>query len=195
MQNLAQKILSHEEYLQLERSALEKSEYYRGEIFLMAGAREIHNLVVTNLVGEFRTLFKNQPCKVYPSDMKVYVEDSDLFTYPDVTIVCSKALFYDDAKDVLLNPEVVIEVLSPSTEKYDRGKKFELYRKNPHLKEYILVSTKQKKLESFLKQKFDWSYKESLDTDLEFSIRSLGVSFLIEEIYSKVELEEDLDWK
>lgn len=195
MENLARRLLTHSEYLKLEREALEKSECYRGEIFRMNGANEIHNLVVTNLIGEISILFKNQPCKVYPSDMKVYIQESDLFTYPDVTIVCSKALFYDDSNDVLLNPEVVIEVLSPMTEKYDRGKKFELYRKNPNLKEYILVSTKQKKMESFLKQEFDWSYKETLDADKEFSICSLGVSILIDEVYAKVEMKEETDWK
>lgn len=185
--------LSPEEYLTLEREAFEKSEYYRGEIFAMAGAREAHNLIVANLVAKLHGIFIHQPCKVYPSDMKVHVHKKDFFTYPDVTVVCGKAEFYDDTKDVLLNPEVVIEVLSPTTEKYDRGKKFELYRNNPHIKEYILVSTQEKKIESYLKQESDWSFKDSSITESEFPIRSLSISLNIDDIYSKVTWEEDLD--
>jgi Uma2 family endonuclease len=191
MKNVALKLLSPEEYLFGERQAKEKSEFYNGELFAMAGAKEAHNLIVTNLLREISTFLKNKPCKVYPSDMKVYAHKGNFFTYPDITIVCGKAEFYDTNQDVLVNPEVIIEVLSSTTEKYDRGKKFELYRNNPHVKEYILVSTKEKKIESFFKRETDWSFRESLETQTQFPIRSLEIELIIDEIYAKVELEEE----
>jgi Uma2 family endonuclease len=185
------KYVTPDEYLALEREALEKSEYCRGEIFAMAGAREAHNLIVANLVRVLGNIFIKEPCKVYPPDMKVHVHKEDFFTYPDVSIVCGIAEFYDDTRDVLLNPEVIIEVLSPTTEKYDRGKKFELYRNNPHIKEYILVSTQEKKIESYLKRENDWSYMDSSKEAQDFPIRSLKVALNLEDIYAKVEWETE----
>lgn len=128
MENETGKRYTEDEYLELERKAEFKSEYYAGEIFMMAGAKEHHNLILWNLLGEIHALFKKRPCKAYPSDMRVKVSESGLYTYPDISIVCDKAEFLDENNDTLLNPIVIIEVLSESTESYDRGKKFEFYR-------------------------------------------------------------------
>src|SRR5215510_15498100 len=113
--------LTPEEYLALERKAGYKSEYFAGEIFAMSGASEQHNLIVANVVATLHTQFRNRPCKVYASDMRVKVSPTSLYTYPDVVALCSEPRFDDDQKDTLLNPTVIIEVLSPSTEAYDRG--------------------------------------------------------------------------
>jgi Uma2 family endonuclease len=129
-----------EEYLALERNAEAKSEYFAGEIFLMAGASERHNLIVANLIAEFRSQFKNRACKVYPSDMRVKVSASGLYTYPDVTVVCGEPQFEDEHKDTLLNPTLIIEVLSESSEAYDRGKNFEHYRSLKTLSDYLIIA-------------------------------------------------------
>ena len=121
--------LSEEEYLEIERKAEFKSEYFGGEMFAMAGANEAHNLLVTNLVRELSEQLRPRPCRVYSNDMRVRVAASGLYTYPDVVSVCGESRFLDEQRDTLLNLNLLVEVLSPSTaEAYDRGLKFEQYR-------------------------------------------------------------------
>ncbi|MCC5815557.1 MAG: Uma2 family endonuclease [Leptospira sp.] len=188
MENLARKFLSEEEYLELERKAEFKSEYYKGEIFAMAGAKRKHNAIVTALIANLYPLLKHKPCEVYPSDMKVRNKADRFYTYPDVTIVCGKPEFIDDEEDVLTNPQVIIEVLSKSTESYDRGGKFALYRNIPSVKEYILVSSDEKKIESFHRQGDEWVFRESLDHPGEiFRLQSMDVELALDAIYEKVE--------
>src|SRR5262249_39888199 len=116
-----------EEYLALERAAERRSEYYAGEIFAMGGASRKHIVIVANISGQLWSQLKGRPCRVYPNDMRVKVSPTGLYTYPDVAVVCGLDQFDDDHQDTLLNPTVIIEVLSKSTEAYDRGKKFEHY--------------------------------------------------------------------
>ena len=146
MDNLARKFLTEEEYLELERKAHSKSEYYKGATFGMAGAKRKQNLLVTNLCREISISLKEKLCEVYQSDMKIRNKTDSFFTYPDVSIVCGTPDFLDEKEDVLLNPQVILQVLSTSTEKYDRGAKFALYRNIPCIQEYILVSSEEKKL-------------------------------------------------
>jgi len=127
--------LSEEEYLEFERNSEIKHEYFDGEIFAMSGASEAHNLIVANVIGELGSQLKKKPCRVYPSHMRVKIESTKFYTYPDVMIVCEKENFADDKEDMQLNPDVIIEVLSDSTESYDRGKKFSHYRQIASLKE------------------------------------------------------------
>ncbi|HNN07206.1 MAG TPA: Uma2 family endonuclease [Leptospiraceae bacterium] len=181
MDNWARKFLTEEEYLNLERNSSSKNEFFRGELFAMAGAKEKHNLIVTNLIRDISTALKKTPCRVYPSDMRVKVSASGLYTYPDISLVCEKPKFTDGRNNTLLNPSVIIEVLAESTESYDRGKKFELYRTLPSLKEYILVSSEQKKLESFLNRADGWMMLESIIGN-HFLIRSLNIFLDIEDI-------------
>lgn len=190
MDNLARKFLTEEEYLNHERNSNTKNEFFRGEIFAMAGAKEKHNLIVTNLIRDLSTALKKTACRVYPSDMRVKVSASGLYTYPDISLVCEKPNFADGRNDTLLNPSVIIEVLSDSTESYDRGKKFELYRTLSSLKEYILISSDQKKLESFLNRTDGWILQES-GTGNSFLIRSLNILLDIEDIYDKTEMGEE----
>src|SRR2546426_6586677 len=141
-----------EEYLALERKAEHKSEYFAGEIFAMTGASERHNLIVTNLVRELSLQLKGRPCKTYSSDMRVKVGATGLFTYPDVIVVCGPTQFDDEQQDTVVNPSVIIEVLSKSTEGYDRGEKFAHYRKLESLTDYLLVSQTKPHVEHYVRQ-------------------------------------------
>jgi Uma2 family endonuclease len=186
MENLARGLFTEEEYLERERKAHSKSEYYKGEIFALSGVKRNHNLLVTNLCREISSALRGKPCEVYPSDMRVRNKKDQFYTYPDVTIVCGKPEFLNDTEDVLLNPQIIIAVLSDSTEKYDRGAKFALYRNIPSLQEYILVSTNEMKLESFHRNGSDWIFRESIHDEV-FRIQSLDVVLNLEEVYEKVE--------
>ena len=133
MSALPEPFITPEQYLEIERKAADKSEYHSGQMFAMAGASREHNLITANVVGELRSLLRGRPCKTYPSDMRVLVLATGLHTYPDVSVACGEPEFLDGALDVLLNPLVIVEVLSSSTEPYDRGAKFALYQHLPSL--------------------------------------------------------------
>ncbi len=179
--------LSEEEYLELERNSETKNEYFDGEIFDMAGASEAHNLIVANVVGELRSQLKKKPCRVYPSDMRLKIESTKLYTYPDVMIVCGERKFGDKEKDMLLNPDVIIEVLSDSTESYDRGKKFSHYRQIASLKEYVLISQNIRKIERFSKtQTRQWIWDDTDEDHPEMILESVGCSLHLDEVYDKV---------
>jgi Uma2 family endonuclease len=149
MSSQAQKRSTAEEYLALERQAQCKSEYYAGEIFAVAGASRWHNLIVANVIGELRSQLKGQPCTTYPSDMRVKISPTGLYTYPDVTVVCGEAQFDDTQQDTLLNPTLIVEVLSESTAAYDRGGKFAHYRKLATLMEYVLITPTKPHIEHY----------------------------------------------
>ena len=128
------KFITPEEYLRLERASQEKHEYFKGEIFAMTGATENHNIIAGSTFAALYSELRKKPCQIYPSDMRVRIPATGLYTYPDISVVCGTPEFEDDGLDTLLNPTVIIEVLSPSTEPYDRGKKFQHYRTIPTLK-------------------------------------------------------------
>src|SRR5580658_5380830 len=123
--------LSEAEYLEIERRAEIKSEFLGGEMFAMSGGTRGHSLIAINLAGEFRAQLKGRPCIPYNSDLRVKIEAAGLYTYPDLSVVCGDQQFEDEQGDTLLNPTVIVEVLSDSREAYDRGKKFEIYRRVP----------------------------------------------------------------
>ncbi|MFS8071752.1 MAG: Uma2 family endonuclease, partial [Byssovorax sp.] len=141
-----------EEYLAWERSSDEKHEYFDGEVFAMAGASEEHNLIVTNIVATLWIALRQRPCKVYPSDLRVKIPSTGLYTYPDASVLCDRPEFEDDAADTLLNPQIIFEVLSDSTEDYDRGTKFKHYRSIPSFREYVLVSQTEILVEHSIRQ-------------------------------------------
>jgi Uma2 family endonuclease len=141
-----------EQYLALERQALEKHEYHDGSIFAMAGASRRHNLIATNLCREISSRLRDRPCEVYIGEMRVCVAPTGLYTYPDVVAVCGEPRLQDAEMDTLLNPTVIVEVLSPSTEAYDRGGKFAHYRRLESLREYVLVSQDRVRVERFTRQ-------------------------------------------
>ena len=183
--------LTPEDYLALERSADFKSEYFNGEIFAMTGASESHNLVVINTIRELSTQLKKRPCKVYANDMRVKVDPTGLYTYPDVVVTCGKAQFDDTHLDTLLNPVLIVEVLSDSTEAYDRGRKFEHYRKLDSLVEYVLIAQNRPHIESYRRQADQqWLLREYSELDGTLRLLSIDCDLALAEIYEKVELLE-----
>lgn len=180
-------LLSEEEYLAVERQAEFRSEYLAGEMFAMAGASRRHNRVVTNLVAALDNQLRERPCNVYSNDMRVKVQGAGLFTYPDVVVTCGEERFADGENDVLLNPMVIVEVLSASTEAYDRGKKFESYQSIESLKEYILVSQESPRVERFVRQGGrNWIYSEAHEPGERVIIQSIECELKLEDIYLKV---------
>jgi Uma2 family endonuclease len=177
-------------YLALEREAEEKHEYLDGEIFAMAGASEAHILIVANLVMELGRQLKGRPCKVYPNDMRVNVRPRGLYTYPDVVVVCGKTELEDQHFDTLLNPTVIFEVLSPSTEGYDRGAKFESYRGVVSLAEYVLVSQEKVHVEHYGRQPDGrWMLSETSLIDTMLELPAIGCRLPLSEIYDKTEIQ------
>src|SRR5919206_4091804 len=158
MSSLPSYYLSPEEYLAIERKAEYKSEYFDGVVYAMAGGSERHNLIAANIIIALGVQLRDRPCRVYPSDLKVRVPNSRKFFYPDVSVVCGETQFADEERDVVLNPIVVVEVLSESTAAFDRGKKFQSYQQIESLQEYLLVSQDEFVVEHFLRQEGGWFY-------------------------------------
>lgn len=189
MTSQAQTRYTPEEYLALERQAQCKSEYYAGEIFAMAGASRWHNLIVTNVLRELSLQLKGRPCTTYPSDMRVKVSPTGLYTYPDITVVCGEARFEDNQQDTLLNPTLIVEVLSESTEAYDRGGKFAHYRKLASLMEYVLITQTKPHIEPYLRQPDNrWLLAEADSLSDTIHLPSIECHLALAEVYDKVDI-------
>lgn len=181
--------LTPEEYLTIERQAAYKSEYFNGEIFAMTGASRKHNLITLNIAGEFRRQLKGQPCETYVSDMRVRVPATSLYTYPDVSVVCGEPKFEDDFVDTLLNPTLLVEVLSESTELYDRGKKSGYYRTIQSLTEYLLVAQDEYKVEQYVRQPDGrWLLTDIRLLDGVVELASVNCALALKEVYDRVAL-------
>lgn len=180
---------SPEEYLKIEREAVYKSEYFNGEIFAMSGASRKHNLITLNLASAIHQQLLEKTCEVYASDMRVKVSVTGLYTYPDVVVVCSSPQFDDAFTDTLINPDVIVEVLSPSTEAYDRGAKFQHYRSLPSLSEYILVHQDSCHVEQFVRRPdSSWVFQEYSNPSDRFEISSIGCELSLSVIYNKLDM-------
>lgn len=175
-----------EQYLALERKTEHKSEYVNGRIYAMSGASREHNLISANVLGELHAQMKGRPCEIYASDMRVKVRDTGMYTYPDVVVACGEIRFEDAHVDTLLTPTVIIEVLSPSTEGYDRGDKFAHYRRLESLQEYILIAPDKGRVEQFVRQGQQWLLTEVSGLDAVLYLRSIGCEVALREIYDKV---------
>jgi len=186
--------ISPEEYLEIERRAETKSEYLDGEMFAMTGVTRKHSLVTTNLVRELSQRLIDRPCEVHSSDLRVYIPATGLYTYPDLAIVCGEPRFEEDQEiDTLLNPTLIIEVLSPSTEAYDRGKKFEHYDTIESLAEYVLVSQATPRVGQFVRQEGGhWLFPATSGLDSKVALPSIGCELALAAVYHKVQLEEKL---
>ncbi len=180
-----------EEYLRRERQAEFRSEYFRGEMFAMAGASANHNLIVLNTGAHLGQQLKKKPCRVYPSDLKLRVEATGLYTYPDLTVVCGEPQLETDSGDVLLNPIVIIEVLSDSTEAYDRGKKFEHYRTIPSLKHYVLISQDRHSIDCFTRTEATWTLANCQGPQGTVSLAEIDGLLAATEVYDKVVFSEE----
>ncbi|GLU55638.1 Uma2 family endonuclease [Dyadobacter frigoris] len=184
-----QKYYSEGEYLDIERDAGYKSEYYNGEIFAMAGAGHNHNRIVENLSIEIGGFFKGKSCRTYSSDQRIHIPETFLYTYPDLLIVCDKNQYLDDKKDTILNPTVIIEVLSESTEAYDRGQKFHFYRSIASLQEYVLINSRSFAAEVFRKNEEGlWVLaSEAYNLNDPLEIASVGLKLPMTDIYAQTE--------
>jgi Uma2 family endonuclease len=176
--------LTEAEYLALERRAEGKSEFLDGEMFAMSGGSSSHSLIQCNLIRELGTRLKGSPCVLYSSDMRVKVQAVGLYTYPDVSVACDPIQFEDEHDDTLLNPVVIVEVLSDSSEAYDRGKKFEFYRQLPSLREYVLAHQHQPRIEQYIRQTGGgWLLREVAGLESKLSLASVGVTTKMSEVY------------
>jgi Uma2 family endonuclease len=180
-------LLTPEEYLAAERKAETRSEYFAGEVFAMVGASKRHNLIAANIIRVLGNQLLERACNVYPSDMRVKVSATGKYTYPDVVVACEPELFDDAENDTLLNPVVIIEVLSASTEAYDRGKKFEQYQQIASLTEYILVAQEPYRIEQYVRQSDkEWRYSEYHDAGDVIKIGFIGCEIALNDAYIKV---------
>ena len=180
--------ITPEQYLALERQAETKSEYFAGEIFAMAGASREHNRISGNAFGELWSQLRDRPCATYNSDMKVRTTE-DHYAYPDVTVVCGEAQFGGEEREVLLNPTLIVEVLSPSTEAWDRGGKFEQYRQRESLQEYVLIAQDRPHVERYARQEDgQWLLTEVNGLEAVLALPSIGGELALAEVYRKVTL-------
>lgn len=181
------------EYLAFERDSEERHEYYFGEIFNMSGASRKHNRIAQNLGSEFYLRLKGAKCNPYQSDLRVRIPHKAIYTYPDVLVVCGKEEFEDDVFDTLLNPTIIVEVLSAGTESYDRSKKFEYYQLIPSLKEYLLISQEGYLVEQFIKQENKkWIYQIYNDLSESVHFPSLNTHIPLADIYYDIIFDENL---
>jgi Uma2 family endonuclease len=189
MEHEASQKISPEEYLALERKAPFRSEYANGEVFAHAGASRTHNLIVANALACLHAQLAERACEVYSNDMRVGVAAEGPYLYPDVVVVCGGPVFSDEHSDTLLNPTLIIEVLSESTEAYDRGGKFAHYRLLASLQEYLLVSQTEPRVERFARQPDEkWLLSEVRGLEGALQLDSIGCGFPMQAIYAKTRL-------
>ena len=188
MSGLPKRYFTPAEYLELECKADYKSQYVAGEIYAMSGAQSAHVLIQCNLIAALHNLFRGKGCNVFSSDMRVKAQRGELYTYPDASALCGKAEFdFSSKPESLLNPQVIFEVLSPSTEAFDRGEKFARYRRLESLADYVLVASEQMRVEHFVRQTGgDWLLTEYNQPEHRVPLRSVDCELPLSEIYYQV---------
>jgi Uma2 family endonuclease len=176
-----------EEYLSLEEKSLEKNEYYKGEIFAMAGASIQHNQIASNTHIAIGNHLQNRKCQIFQSDLKINVAKNSLISYPDLSIVCGAIETLQNHKDIVTNPSVLIEILSPTTQDYDRGGKFKLYRDIATLQEYILISSTENLVEKYTRQpNVTWLLEEFKTVDAIMAISTIDMQLPLHDIFREV---------
>jgi Uma2 family endonuclease len=187
----AQKKWTVEEYLDFERKSEERHEYFDGEIFAMSGASEQHILITGNTFSSLLVQLRKRPCKVYPIDMRVKVSPIK-YTYPDISVVCGEPQFEGPIVDMLLNPTVIVEVLSPSTEIYDRGKKLDYYQTLESLQEYLLIAQDMVRIEHYVRQTTGgWFYSQVKALESVIELPSINCTLSLTDVYDKVTFPSD----
>ncbi|MDQ2841274.1 MAG: Uma2 family endonuclease [Acidobacteriota bacterium] len=180
-------VITEEEYLRLERASDHKSEFINGEIFAMAGGKLRHSLITANFAGALGAKLRGGNCLVFSPDLRVRTATSGSYVYPDVSVVCGVPQVHEGAGDILINPKLVVEVLSPSTADYDHGKKFELYREIVSLEDYVLVDTGTARVEHFARQPDgSWTFREYRGIEAAVPFASLGCTVELAEVYAGV---------
>ena len=187
MASLAKPRFTPQEYLAMEREAEYKSEYVSGEIFAMAGTSYKHTIIVANLLRELGGQLRGGPCRAVANDLRVSVQATGAYTYPDVVIVCGQPQFGDEYLDTLLNPTVLMEVLSDSTEAFDRGGKFAHYRRLESLQEYVLITQSLMRVEHFVRDGERWVLSELNKPEDTLELASVSASILLPDIYEDIE--------
>lgn len=185
--------LTPEEYLAIERHAETKSEYVGGEMFAMARVSPPHALIVANVCRELSRSLTDRSCFVFSTDLRLRVEETDLHCYPDVMVVCGSPRYVDEENDTLLNPSLIVEVLSPSTEDWDRGGKFAHYRTIGSVTDYLLIRQDGFHVELFHRapEGRHWIFTETDGIDESVELASIGVRLELAQVYHKV---EELGW-
>ena len=176
-----------EEYLALERHAEFKSEYIDGRIVALAGAPDAHITISLNIHAELRSRFRGRACRAWANEMRVQIEGGRRYTYPDVVAMCGEKRFIDSTMDTLMNPALIVEVLSPTTEAYDRGEKFQHYRAIESLQEYVLVAQDRPLVERFVRHGEFWQLLVVSGLDAALELTSVGCTIPLREIYENVE--------
>ena len=185
--SLAPQRLTRQEYLEFERGSNLRHEYHDGVVYAMSGAKRRHSVVATNVARVLGNQLLDRPCEIYQSDMRVKVSPTGLYTYPDVVTVCGEPRFEDDQDDTLLNPTIVVEVLSASTEAYDRGEKFAHYRRVSSVTDYVLISPDRMRVEHYRRQSDQhWVLSEHSHPDETVELSGIGASLTLHDIYHKV---------
>ncbi|WP_020394299.1 Uma2 family endonuclease [Thiolinea disciformis] len=175
------------EYLQQERQSRERHEYIQGQIYAMAGASREHNQLVFNLAGLLHAQLRHRPCSAFVADMRVRTRAHEAYFYPDLSVVCGEMQFEDEHSDTFTNPSLIIEVLSSSTEGYDRGAKFAHYRRLESLREYILVAQDRISIERYTRnEQGQWLLSEATELDQTLQLEAIGCELSLQAVYEKV---------
>jgi len=178
-----------EDYLTTEEEAGYKSEYYNGEIVAMSGGSRNHSVICFNLNRRIGEAIDDKDCTGFDSNMKLRIAETDSFFYPDVMVVCGDIQFYEERKDIIINPVLIIEVLSPSTGSFDRGEKFEYYRSISSVKEYLLISQDKPMVEAYYKQdEKKWLYSVVKGVEESIDLQSIDCKLFLKDIYHKTEM-------
>ncbi len=181
--------ISEADYLAVERHSQTKSEYLAGQVFALAGASRAHNRITDNIGGMLYNALRGSGCEFFTSDMRVKVVEASAYFYPDVVIVCGEPQFEDEKEDNLLNPLVIFEVLSESTEPFDRGEKFFAYRRIPSLREYLLVAQDKMRVEHYIRQSDgEWLLREYTGADAVIRLESVAVELPLQQVYEGVKV-------
>lgn len=184
------------EYLQFELHATDKHEFREGEVVAMAGGTGEHSLIIANLIGEVRNRLKGGLCRVYESNLRVVVNRGARYVYPDASVICGPIDYdpADEGRHTATNPKVIVEVLSPSTEAYDRGEKFRRYLKVPSFEEYVLVSQAMPVIETYTRQgDGSWAFRAYEGLDAVARLRSLDIDLPAAEVFAGVEFPPPTD--
>lgn len=192
MRELANQVYTLEEYFEIERNSEEKFEFFEGNVWCMSGASPVHERIVIRAGGHIDQLFRGRDCNIFSSNLKVKVPDYAPYRYPDLTVYCGEGQFEKmGGLDVLTNPQMIIEILSPSTEAFDRGAKFTYYKSIPSLTDYLLIATQIPHVVNYTKQdENEWVQREAVGLESKLFLETFQIELLLSEIYRDIEFPE-----
>lgn len=181
------RLITPEEYLALEEKSRDKHEYWFGEMYMMAGATRRHNVISGNTYVAFREKLAKKACQVYVADVRLRIQKDDAYTYPDIMVVCGKTELDPRQQDTIMNPKVIVEVLSASTQEYDRNEKFKMYRSIPSLEHYLMIEQTQPYIESYRREGRFWVLETLEGMDAVLKVRALDLEIPLIEVYAQID--------